>query len=457
MNVFTHIALLGWIPVMLVIFAALPPRRATITSFLAAWMFLPERAGYAIQGLPDYDKVSATCAGILLATFIFDLQRLTRFRPHWLDLPMLIWCVAPFLSSVANGLGAYDGMSGVIRQTTLWGLPYFIGRLYFSDLQGLRELAIGIFIGGLVYVPLCWLELRMSPQLHNWVYGYHQHLFIQAIRGSGYRPMVFMQHGLMVAMWMATASLIGVWLWRTKALRQLFGIPVSWLVIVLLITTVLCKSIGALILLAVGAGLLYAVPLLKTRRIVYVVAVVPLLYVGARCVGWNGSELVSAAELFAPAKRVESFAARLSNEDLLARRALQRPVFGWGGWGRNRVQDEFTGEDRAVTDSLWIIAFGTYGAIGLVAAQAFLLVPTLVAVRRVPVSYWRHPNAAPLVVLTLVLLLYLLDNLLNAMINPIFLLAAGGVAAVAASRPAARSAPAAAYQPTPARSWEVVQ
>ena len=33
-----------------------------------------------------------------------------------------------------------------------WQLPYLIGRLYFSDAEGLRELAIGIVIGGLACV-----------------------------------------------------------------------------------------------------------------------------------------------------------------------------------------------------------------------------------------------------------------------------------------------------------------
>ena len=58
-------------------------------------------------------------------------------------------------------------------------------------------------LGGLIYVPLCLFEVRMSPQLHNMVYGFAQHSFGQTVRGGGWRPMVFMQHGLAVGLFMS--------------------------------------------------------------------------------------------------------------------------------------------------------------------------------------------------------------------------------------------------------------
>jgi len=100
----------------------------------------------------------------------------------------------------------YDGFSEIVRAFIGWGLPYLIGRVYFNDLESLQELAVGIFIGGLIYIPFCWFEVRFSPQLHKWVYGFRQHSFIQNVRDGGYRPMVFMQHGLMVGMWMGAKA-----------------------------------------------------------------------------------------------------------------------------------------------------------------------------------------------------------------------------------------------------------
>jgi len=33
-----------------------------------------------------------------------------------------------------NGSGVYDGLSVMLSQIVTWGLPYFIGRVYFDDL-----------------------------------------------------------------------------------------------------------------------------------------------------------------------------------------------------------------------------------------------------------------------------------------------------------------------------------
>jgi hypothetical protein len=127
-------------------------------------------------------------------------------------------------------MGANDGISVNYPQELQWGVPYFVGRLYFCDVEGLRELAIGIFIGGLIYVPLCLFEMRMSPQLHVWLYGFHQHNWRQAYRFEGWRPTVFMQHGLAVALWMVIAAMVGYWLWRTRTVLMLWKVPMSLLV-----------------------------------------------------------------------------------------------------------------------------------------------------------------------------------------------------------------------------------
>ena len=83
----------------------------------------------------------------------------------------MIWCLCPIASSLSNELGLYDGLSMSLVQIVRWGLPYSIGRLYFGDQEGLRELTIGIVIGGLLCVLPCIYEFRMSPRLQVQVYG----------------------------------------------------------------------------------------------------------------------------------------------------------------------------------------------------------------------------------------------------------------------------------------------
>src|SRR4051812_36160741 len=140
------ITLFGWIPVILIIFSTLPPRRAVIVAFIGAWLFLPY-AGYNVPGLPDYTKRSATCLGIALATVLFRFDWLSKLRLKWFDLPMATWCLCPMASSITNDLGVYDGLSASFDYSTAYGLPYLIGRIYFTRIEHLRELAIGISLG----------------------------------------------------------------------------------------------------------------------------------------------------------------------------------------------------------------------------------------------------------------------------------------------------------------------
>jgi len=428
MTILVPIALFGWIPIVLFLFVSLPARRAVIVAFLFAWLFLPV-TGYSLPGLPDYTKMTATSYGVILGVLLFDVGRLMRLRFSWFDLPMVVWCLVPFASSVSNGLGAYDGVSGVVGATITWGIPYFIGRLYFNDLEGLRELAIGIFIGGLIYVPLCLYEIRMSPQLHRMVYGFHARGW-GGTRFGGYRPAVFMDTGLALGMWMTAASLIGIWLWRAKALLSAWKIPMAMLVPVLLITTILCKSTGALALLAGGIGVLFLTNWTRLRVFLMCLVLVPIGYVVVRSTGdWSGRAVVEMAKVISE-ERARSLNGRLVNEDILAEKAWQRPLFGWGGWGRNRVYDDY-GKDITVTDGLWIIAFGQHGLVGLMALYGVFLLPSVMLVWRVSAGQWSNASFAPVGVLAVFMVLFSIDQLLNAMPNPVFVVCAGGLGGIA--------------------------
>ena len=125
MSVLVHLLMFAWIPLVVALFALLPPRRAAVSAFMFAWLFLP-MAGYKIEGLPDYTKMSATCVGVLLATLVFDLDRFLSFRPFLLDVPMLLWCLCPLASALSNGFPLYHALGAVFKQTVTWGLPYLV-------------------------------------------------------------------------------------------------------------------------------------------------------------------------------------------------------------------------------------------------------------------------------------------------------------------------------------------
>ncbi len=427
MSPFVDAALIGWAPVTLILFLVLPARRAILASFVLGWLFLPQ-AGIEIRGLPNYTKTAAVTFPALLGAALFDLRSLASIRPKLIDAPMAAWCAAPIGSSLANGLGLYDGVSVALDQMIVWGVPYLLGRAYFADVRGARELAIALLVAGLIYVPLCLYEIRMSPQLHTTVYGYHQHVFIQTKRWGGWRPTVFLQHGLAVGMVMAAASLAGVWLWRAGSLRQLLGVPTALILPVLVVTAVLCKSIGALACLGVGLGVLFASRWGRTVAPILCLAAIPPVYVTVRATGaWSGESVVGLVERFS-GERAGSLRTRINSEDVLAARAMESPVFGWGGYGRSRVKDEWGG-DAAITDGLWIIAFGQHGLVGLAGLIGVMILPAARGIRLFPPAersaWWAGPG-----VLCVVLLMYALDSLMNAMLNPLFHLAIGAMAGV---------------------------
>jgi hypothetical protein len=60
-----------------------------------------------------------------------------------------------------------------------------------------------------------------------------------------------------------------------------------------------------------------------------------------------------------------------------------------------------------------------------------ILTPVILFIRQYPVQTWSHPMVAPAAALSVIVAIYMVDNLLNAMINPIFLVIAGGISGLA--------------------------
>jgi hypothetical protein len=99
----------------------------------------------------------------------------------------------------------------------------------------------------------------------------------------------------------------------------------------------------------------------------------------------RASQVLPTAEIISlfdkmSAERAASLAFRFGNEDALIARAMERPMYGWGAYGRGRIWTEW-GEDVSVTDGYWIILLGSSGVIGLGGFLALMVWPILRYVR----------------------------------------------------------------------------
>jgi hypothetical protein len=267
------------------------------------------------------------------------------------------------------------------------------------------------------------LEVRLSPQLNIWIYGYFQHNFEQMMRGDGFRPIVFLYHGLWVAFFAMTSVLAAVALLRSEHAKRRFTLMAT--AVFLFTVLILCKSMASILYALAFAPMVLFLGTRMQIRLAALLAFVALAYPLAK-----GADLVPHDRLVAMAERVDAERAnsmrfRFDNETILLDRAERKPLFGWGIWSRHHVLDENSGEILTVTDGRWVLVIGTLGWIGFLAEFGLLALPMVL-------MWWRtrggieavSPLVGPLI---LILGINVFDLIPNATITPLTWLIAGAV------------------------------
>lgn len=451
-NALVPIALVLFILAVGTSFATTQPRRAALWTLLGGWLFLPVFDGrYSFSVV--HTKAAFVPGMVFLGSLLLDWPRWQRLRLRLVDIPAAVMCFGPIVTALYNGLGMNEALAAALEGIMTWGAPYMLGRAYLGSTRGTAELASAVVGATLVYAPLCLWEVRMSPQLHYTLYGFSYAGFDQVMRYGGYRPMLFMQHGLAVGMFMATGTLTSWWLWRSRARTEIRDFPLLWVCGLLAVTTLLCKSTGAILLLIAGVGVLEATLRIRTRALLLALALAPPAYCAARISGWDAGAVVALSQRIVEEDRASSLQFRIENEDQLIRRAMLKPWLGWGRFAGFLVTDE-DGRIQSVVDGRWMIALGGTGLLGLIALWALLAIPPLLLIRRSRPWNWGEPRLAPAAALAVVVLLWVIDEVLNSMITPIYPLISGGLASFVVAAKSARvvrthSAPVGSTGPRP--------
>jgi hypothetical protein len=300
--------------------------------------------------------------------------------------------------------------------------PLLLARNFLRTDDDIRDLLWAMLIAGLVYSLPMLLEVRLSPQLNIWIYGYFQHSFEQMIRGDGFRPIVFLYHGLWAAFLALTAVLAGITIARSTATRTAV---VWWLAAAYMgVVLILCKSMASILY---GMAFVPVILLLGMRmqfRVAMLLACIVMAYPALKSLHWVPEEQILTAAEGIDADRANSLRFRLENENVLIDRAMERPVFGWGTWGRNQIYNS-AGEITTTTDGRWIITIGVYGWAGFIAEFGLILLPILLVWWRVTALGTTIPPWVGGAVM--ILAVNVIDMIPNATLTPMTWLFAGAL------------------------------
>jgi hypothetical protein len=435
-NSFAFLALLSWPLVTLWLYRARPINQAVLWTILGAWLLLPVGADIKIPGIPQFDKISIPNIAALIGCMVVAGHPI-RFwnRLGLAEVLLFMSLIGPFITSELNddplpigvralpALTSYDALSSVVSEFILL-IPFFLGRQLLRGSADNVEILRVMTVAGLLYTIPILLEIRMSPQLHTWFYGYFPHEdFGQQFRNGGFRAVVFLGHGLWVALFVTMTTIAASALWRTRT--PVLRLPPAGITAYLAAILVLQKSMAALLYCSAAVPLVRFTQPRFQLRIATVLVSIALLYPVLRLAGSFPTSVLVDISTSVSGDRAESLEFRFENEERLLQHASQRLIFGWGSWGRNRLYDEY-GKDTSVTDGEWILMIGVFGLFGFVGKFGLLSLPVFRALSTLKFAR-SIPDKVNLAALALVLSINIVDLLPNSTLSSWSWLLAGAL------------------------------
>lgn len=432
-NAFAYLVFFSWPIVVLWLLIRYPTKKAIFISIVLTTLLLPSAFSADVPLLPPLDKDNIT--GLSLILFLFLMRKKFRiFQPGLSTILFIGYFIVIAITVELNaipiiiigskylpGLTYHDIFSTIIR-LIIYTMPFFLGRYFSTSLKDTEIFFKIMVVMALIYTLPMLFELKMSPQLHNIFYGYQPSQFVQEIREDGYRPMVFVGHGLGLAFWMSTCILAAVALLKNK-IRSTILSPVV-VVCYLFVVLMFCKTWSAAAYAVLGMFFILKLRPSTQVKWSFIIAAIVILYPIAKV---NEvipeKEIISTISQYNPA-RAQSLEFRFQNENEMLAHVLEKPFFGWGSWGRNRIYSKWDGRDLSVTDGRWIAELGTNGWIGFLFYYAILLTPLYYALKTF--KYIKEPkDQVYFAALSIILAICIIDSIPNTGMGPMHLFLAG--------------------------------
>jgi hypothetical protein len=437
-------ALLFWPFVSVLFFKYRPAPIAITLTILCGLLLLPAELSIKVPMIPAIDKNSMPTIGAVLGCLVvgYTKKKANHARAGFgvAEALAFAYVVSPLFTSALNndsivegstvipGVDSYDGISAVLSRL-IGFLPFLLGRHFFRRTSDIVDVLKFLVIAASFYSLPMLFEIRMSPQLSNWIYGYFPSSFSTESRYGGFRPVVFFENGLALSFFLMTAVLASFALWRAGV--KIAKLPAPALSGYLVVVLLLCKSMGAFVyVLVMGPIIAWARPRFCVTAALILVGSA-IIYPLLRAEGIFPDKLLVNIASEVNEERAGSLQTRFEQEQQLLDRSSERPIFGWGRFGRSRVYDQY-GKDISLTDGLWIITLGQFGIVGFVALFGVLSLPVFRAASSLKFA-GSGKERFFLTILASIVALTVIEQLPNASLNAWDWLLAGSLLGVAES------------------------
>jgi hypothetical protein len=379
-NVFAYAMIFLWPLIAILLYRRFNTVTATFWTIVGGYMFLPAKTVLDLPLIPAVGKDQVAALSALMGCIFIHRVKFYWFgRTSIQKILLTIVIVIPFLNVFFNmdpmfngmrwmpGLTFYDAVSQVLAQYIAL-IPFLVGLAIVRSNDDIIKLLDLLVIAGLLYAPLVLFEIRISPQLHSWLYGFFPHSFAQQIRFDGFRAAVFMEHGLLVSSFYSVCCSAAFMKFKTAA--ESLKLQSFFIFIFFVIILVLNKSVGPFILTAITIAVISTNSLRIYKRVIMLMAAFFFLYPLLSIAGLFPYEVIIESLTPLSLDRAQSLEFRFLHENVLIQHANEKFYIGWGGWARNRLFD-------SVTDGYWILIFGMYGLFFFLALFGLFIEPLL--------------------------------------------------------------------------------
>jgi hypothetical protein len=418
----------------MVLFVLVRPAVAIALTLLIGEMALPARYSFDFPLIPPLDKQTIPILSAFVGALIFGRKHLRR-PLRGVEWFIVLLAVSSYMTvrtnpdpvqfgpTVLPGETFHDTISELIRTIVSIWAPFYLGRCFFRSPRDVASLGRVMAIAAAIYALPILVEIRMSPQICRWVYGYTASGFEMVHRWGGYRPVVFFINGLFLSVFILFCTIMAVALARAR--KGVAGLPMVPLCLFLCLLVLICKSSGTIVYAIAFLPLLALAGPVRIMNVAVVLSIFVLAYPLLRI--WDVIPTAKIGELVSSIskERAESLMYRFNMEQGMLDRLRERVAFGWGGYGRNFVYAPW-GQAMTVVDGFSIIQLSTRGLVGYAAFFALYLTPVIQARRFI--KRIKERNSRYLVCgLGLVVAVLMLDMTMNAPNNPFLTMLVGAL------------------------------